>query len=533
MAPGMDMEMMNMDGGVGMPNSCWTESRATSGGTPPEELTTASSAASSRFGLLDVPPVHWPYMSPEQTGRLHLVSVDHRSDLYSMGVTLYECITGEPPFSKNLNQANNNPTSQSSASSASMSIAAGPSSSSSTSPSPSPSSGSHAAMDLVHAHLARAPAPIFCPTAPQPLQILEGIIMKLLSKNVDARYQSAEGVQIDLEYVRAYIRYNRGQTQTQSDSEGIPNKNIRVPDPHFHVGRVDALAVFNVQPYGTMEGNTNHTIGLQRNNSAGSSHARSNSSASHPSPSSSSVATRRVFGRSLPFDRILSKFVSLSAPQLLLVSGASGSGKTFLVEEAAAACLRMKGNGAAIRAKFDLLHAAGMAAQQRAVTVTLGVNGANTPDAASNPTQHAQPSASAVIGSNNGAGTGSGIGNSNSGTSGGDSVIFGAFQSLIKQCFTSEIKHWKAKLKAALGNHAWLLLEVLPDLSQLLGPCPPPAHMIPAHEAQRLFNVVFLRFVECFANKSHPLILMLDDLQCKRRRGGNRGFCAFGHVIYD
>src|SRR6202166_4271362 len=94
------------------------------------------------------------YMAPEQTGRMKR-SVDSRSDLYALGVTFYEMLTGMLPFT-----------------------AADP-------------------MEWVHCHIARLPVPPDQRAAETP-RTLSAIVMKLLAKTAEERYQTAEGVEADL-----------------------------------------------------------------------------------------------------------------------------------------------------------------------------------------------------------------------------------------------------------------------------------------------------------------------------------------------
>ncbi|GAA6620447.1 AAA family ATPase [Scytonema sp. NUACC26] len=110
------------------------------------------------------------YISPEQTGRMNR-GIDYRTDFYSTGVTFYELLTGELPF------ASNDP------------------------------------MELVHCHLAKMPAVLGnrewgIGNGEEIPQVLSDIVMKLMAKNAEDRYQSVWGLKSDLENCLAQLQVN-------------------------------------------------------------------------------------------------------------------------------------------------------------------------------------------------------------------------------------------------------------------------------------------------------------------------------------
>ncbi|HIK10086.1 MAG TPA: AAA family ATPase [Oscillatoriaceae cyanobacterium M33_DOE_052] len=96
-----------------------------------------------------------PYISPEQTGRMNRF-LDYRSDFYSLGVTYYEMLAGQLPFTAN------------------------------------------DALELVHCHIAKQPVPLHQINLQIPKSI-SNIVMKLMAKTAEERYQSAWGLKADLE----------------------------------------------------------------------------------------------------------------------------------------------------------------------------------------------------------------------------------------------------------------------------------------------------------------------------------------------
>ena len=95
------------------------------------------------------------------------------------------------------------------------------------------------------------------------------------------------------------------------------------------------------------------------------------------------------------------------------------------------------------------------------------------------------------------------------------SAIIQAFQDLVRQILTEDkvkIEHWKNELVAVLGNSGKIIVDVIPDVGLIVGEQPPVVELPPA-EAEIRFNSVFLNFVRTFSQKSHPLVIFLDDLQ--------------------
>ena len=189
-----------------------------------------------------------PYISPEQTGRMNR-SVDYRTDFYSLGVTFYEMFTRRLPFEA-------------------------------TEP-----------IDLVFAHMSRQPTPPHEVDSGIPRPVSE-IIMKLLSKSPDDRYQSAWGIKTDLE--ECLRRYEKD----------------RVIEP-FPIARSDIPRRFHIP--------------------------------------------EKLYGREGEIEKLMEAFgrTSRGSAELMLVMGSSGIGKTCFVKEIYKPVTRQR--GFFISGKFDQL----------------------------------------------------------------------------------------------------------------------------------------------------------------------------------
>ncbi|HIK05922.1 MAG TPA: AAA family ATPase [Trichormus sp. M33_DOE_039] len=150
-----------------------------------------------------------PYISPEQTGRMNR-GIDYRSDFYSLGVTFFELLSGQLPFTN------------------------------------------HEPMELVYSHIAKQP-PLLSNREGIP-QIISDIVMKLMAKNAEDRYQSAYGLKHDLE-----ICYHQWQNNGKIDPFELALKDIsdRFLIPEKLYGRqqevTTLLAAFERVTRGTTE----------------------------------------------------------------------------------------------------------------------------------------------------------------------------------------------------------------------------------------------------------------------------------------
>src|SRR6266446_3495700 len=290
------------------------------------------------------------YMAPEQTGRMNR-SIDARSDLYALGVILYELLTGSLPFT-----------------------AADP-------------------MEWVHCHVARRPMP-----PAERRQVVPGVVsavvMKLLAKTAEDRYQTAAGLERDLRRCLA-------QWETER--------------------RIDAF------PLGA-----------------------------HDTPDRL-VMPEKLYGRAREIDTLLAAFdrvVTSGMPELVLVSGYAGIGKSAVVNELHKVLVPPRGLFAA--GKFD---------------------------------QYKRDIPYATLAQ--------------------------AFQSLIRHLLgksEAELDSWRAALREALEPNGQLMVDLVPELTLLIGDQPPVPELAPQN-AQRRFQLVFRRFIGVFARPNHPLALFLDDLQ--------------------
>lgn len=147
------------------------------------------------------------YLSPEQTGRMNRM-LDYRTDFYSLGVTFYELLTGRCPFV------------------------------------------SDDAMELVHCHLAKQPISPYVWARSSRRDIpkaISDIVMKLMAKNAEDRYQSASGLNADLETCLEYWHAKRRLVKiTPMPKNALRRTSYRERIASFTLGRNDVSDQFQI-----------------------------------------------------------------------------------------------------------------------------------------------------------------------------------------------------------------------------------------------------------------------------------------------
>jgi predicted ATPase/signal transduction histidine kinase len=324
------------------------------------------------------------YISPEQTGRMNR-GIDYRTDFYSLGVTFYELLTGQLPF-----------------------------------PSDDP-------MELVHCHIAKMPilgngqpgtgnreraieemreieeieeieeirdtsdsSPSFIP------QVLADIVLKLMAKNAEDRYQSALGLKHDLEQ----CLQQWGQTGDMTP---------------FELGQRDICDRFTIP--------------------------------------------EKLYGREKEVAQLLAAFERIasspsSQSELMLVAGFSGIGKTAVINEVHKPIVQRRGYF--IKGKFDQFN--------RSIPLSAFVQ---------------------------------------------------ALRDLMNQLLgesDAEIDRWKTNILKALGEQGQVIIEVIPELENIIGQQPDVSELS-GKAAQNRFNRLFGKLIQVFATKEHPLVIFIDDLQ--------------------
>ncbi|MBD2302958.1 ATP-binding sensor histidine kinase [Nostoc sp. FACHB-190] len=95
------------------------------------------------------------------------------------------------------------------------------------------------------------------------------------------------------------------------------------------------------------------------------------------------------------------------------------------------------------------------------------------------------------------------------------SAFVQAFRDLMGQLLTEsdvQIQQWKHKILDVVGENGQVIIEVIPELENIIGQ-QPPATELSGTAVQNRFNLLFQKFTQVFTTKGHPLVMFLDDLQ--------------------
>ncbi|MDB4867156.1 MAG: hypothetical protein JWR03_1489 [Cohnella sp.] len=303
----------------------------------------------NRTSLIATRKPDYAYLSPEQTGRMNHAP-DERIDLYALGVIYYEMLAGHLPLQANSAEA------------------------------------------WVHAHLAIMPR-YLNELRPDVVNPLSDMIMKLLSKAPEDRYQSAYGLLADLTRCAASLRQM---------GEIVP----------FEIALSDDASRFQLP--------------------------------------------RMLFGREAEIEELRNAFelTRAGASALIFVTGPAGIGKTTVIRE-----LQMpvaKEGGRFVSGKTDRMNREAPFAP-----------------------------------------------------------ILQALSGLVRQIWTESpdrVAKWKNRLTKALGSGAAIIAQLLPEAAKLLGDVPLVQPLPPAEASNRIRRL-FTAFLKVFADKEHPLVMFLDDLQ--------------------
>ncbi|WP_433770510.1 trifunctional serine/threonine-protein kinase/ATP-binding protein/sensor histidine kinase [Pseudomonas putida] len=248
-------------------------------------------------------------------------------------------------------------------------------------------------IEWVHCHIAKKPEPASSRVEGIP-QVLCDIVRKLLAKTAEERYQTAAGVEHDLRRCQAEWEQT-GQIKAFTLSEHGASDRLLIPE--------------------------------------------------------------KLYGREREVDTLVTAFgriIASSAPQLVLVTGYSGIGKSSVVNELHKVLVPPRGLFAS--GKFD----------QYSRDIPY-------------------------------------------------STLVQAFQSLVRTLLgknDTELADWRDALQQALEPNARLMTDLIPELKLIIGE-PPPVPALDPQQAQRRFLLVLRHFIGVFAQAEHPLALFLDDLQ--------------------